>query len=301
MATISTTAPVTPLRQRMQHDMMMRDLLPRTQDQYIRHVRRFAAYLGRPPDTATTEDLRNVQIQQHESGASAGTINGAVSALRFFYTVTLRRRDLARGLVATRRPDNVREVLSVEEAARLLEAAPGIKYKAALGVAYGAGLRVSEVAYLKADDIDSKRMLIRVEQGKGGKDRNAMLSPQLLELLRLWWREGKRRGVMFPHGWLFPGRSYTDPISSRQLHRAVQEAAEVAGIKRRISPHTLRHSFATHLLEQDVDIRVIQVLLGHSNIDTTAIYTKVSTKTIQAVASPLGRIIALMEGKPPPG
>lgn len=301
MATTSTPAPISPLRQRMQHDMMMRGLLPRTQDQYIRHVRRFAAYLGRPPDTATSEDLRNFQIRQHESGASAGTINGAVSALRFLYTVTLRRRDLARGLVATRRPNTVREVLSVEEAARLLEAAPGIKYKAALGVAYGAGLRVSEVAHLKVDDIDSKRMLIRVEQGKGGKDRNAMLSPQLLELLRMWWREGKRRGVMFPHGWLFPGRSYTDPISSRQLHRAVQEAAEVAGIKRRISPHTLRHSFATHLLEQDVDIRVIQVLLGHAKIDTTAIYTKVSTKTIQAVASPLDRIIALMEGKDPPG
>jgi len=178
MATISTTAPVTPLRQRMQHDMMMRGLLPRTQDQYIRHMWRFSAWLGRPPDTATSEDLRNFQIQQHESGASAGTINGAVSALRFFYTVTLRRRDLARGLVATRRPDNVREVLSVEEMARLLEAAPGIKYKAALGVAYGAGLRVSEAAYLKVDDIDSTRMLIRVEQGKGGKDRNAMLSPQ---------------------------------------------------------------------------------------------------------------------------
>ena len=207
MATISTDTPVNPLRQRMQHDMMMRGLLPRTQEQYIRHVRRFSAYLGRPPDTATTEDLRNFQIQQHESGASAGTINGAVSALRFLYTVTLRRRDLARGLIATRRPDKMREVLSVEEAARLLEAAPGIKYKAALGVAYGAGLRVSEVAHLKVDDIDSQRMLIRVEQGKGGRDRNAMLSPQLLELLRMWWREGKRRGVMFPHGWLFPGRS----------------------------------------------------------------------------------------------
>jgi len=301
MDTITTVTPVKPLRQRMQHDMMMRGLLPRTQDQYIRHVRRFAVYLGRPPDTATTEDLRNFQIQQHESGASAGTINGAVSALRFLYTVTLRRRDLARGLIATRRPDKMREVLSVEEAARLLAAAPGIKYKAALGVAYGAGLRVSEVAHLKVDDIDSQRMLIRVEQGKGGRDRNAMLSPQLLELLRMWWREGKRRGVMFPHGWLFPGRSYTDPISSRQLHRAVQEAAEVAAIHKRISPHTLRHSFATHLLEQDVDIRVIQVLLGHAKIDTTAIYTKVSTRTIQAVASPLDRIIALMEDKSPPG
>ena len=301
MVTISTDTPVKPLRQRMQHDMMMRGLMPRTQEQYIRHVRRFAAYLGRPPDTATAEDLRNFQIHQHESGASAGTINGAVSALRFLYTVTLRRRDLARGLVAMRRPHKIREVLSVEEAARLLEAAPGIKYKAALGVAYGAGLRVSEVAHLKVDDIDSTRMLIRVEQGKGGRDRNAMLSPQLLELLRMWWREGKHRGVMFPHGWLFPGRSYTDPISTRQLHRAVQEAAEVAGIRKRVGPHTLRHSFATHLLEQDVDIRVIQVLLGHAKLDTTAIYTKVSTRTIQAVASPLDRIIALMEGKTPPG
>jgi len=301
MPTPSTEAPVTPLRQRMLHDMMMRGLLPRTQDQYIRHVRRFAAYLGRPPDTATPEDLRNFQIHQHESGANASTINGAVSALRFLYTVTLRRRDLARALVATRRPDKMREVLSVEEATRLLEAAPGIKYKAALGVAYGAGLRVSEVAHLKVDDIDSDRMLIRVEQGKGARDRNAMLSPHLLQLLRMWWREGKRRGVMFPHGWLFPGRSYTDPISSRQLHRAVQEAAEVAGIRKRISPHTLRHSFATHLLEQDVDIRVIQVLLGHAKIDTTAVYTKVSTRTIQAVASPLDRVVALMEGKSPPG
>ena len=301
MDTVSTTAQVSPLRQRMQHDMLMRGFGSHTQQGYIRHVRRFAAFLGRPPDTATADDLRRFQIFQHEHGVSVATINCAVSALRFFYTVTVRRRDLARSLVPMRRPQTVPQVLTVEEAARLLEAAPGIKYKAALGVAYGAGLRVSEVAHLKLDDIDSKRMLIRVEQGKGRKDRNAMLSPQLLELLRLWWHEGKRRGVMFPHGWLFPGRSYTDPISSRQLHRAVQEAAEVAGIKKRVSPHTLRHSFATHLLEQDVDIRVIQVLLGHANIETTTIYTKVSTKTIQAVASPLDRVIALMEGKAPPG
>jgi integrase/recombinase XerD len=301
MDTNRTAAPVSPLRQRMQHDMMMRGLAPRTQQQYLHHVRRFAAYLGRPPDSATTEDIRRFQIHQHENGVGLMTINGTVSALRFFFTVTLRRRDLAHDLVAVRRRHKMREVLSVEEAARLLEAAPGIKYKAALGVAYGAGLRVSEVAHLKVDDIDSARMLIRVEQGKGGRDRNAMLSPQLLELLRLWWREGKRRGVMFPHGWLFPGRSYTDPISTRQLHRAVQEAAEVAGIGKRIGPHTLRHSFATHLLEQDVDIRVIQVLLGHAKLDTTAIYTKVSTRTIQAVTSPLDRLMALMEGKTPPG
>lgn len=301
MATLSTVRPISPLRQRFQHDMLMRGLGEHTQQDYIRHVRRFAAFLRRPPDTATTEDVRRFQLCQHEAGAGPATINSTVSALRFLFAVTLGRRDLARCLVITRNVRKLPDVLSVEEAGRLLEAVPTIKYKAALGVAYGAGLRVSEVAHLKVDDIDSKRMLIRVEQGKGRKDRNAMLSPQLLELLRLWWREGKRRSVMLPHGWLFPGRSYTDPISSRQLHRAVQEAAEVAGIRKRVSPHTLRHSFATHLLEQDVDIRVIQVLLGHSKLETTALYTKVSTRTIHAVTGPLDRLMALMEGKAPPG
>jgi len=300
MTTFQTDSPITPLRQRMQEDMVMRGLGSHTQRDYIRHVRRFATFLGRSPATATVEDVRRFQLHQHENGVRPPTINSTVSALRFLFLVTLKRRDLSRALVITRNPRQLPDVLSVEEAARLLEAAPGIKYKAALGVAYGAGLRVSEVAHLKVDDIDSARMLIRVEQGKGRKDRNAMLSPQLLELLRLWWREGKRRGVMMPHGWLFPGRSRTDPISSRQLHRAVQEAAEVAGIRKRVSPHTLRHSFATHLLEQDVDIRVIQVLLGHSKLDTTALYTKVSTRMIHAVAGPLDRLMALMEGRTPP-
>lgn len=295
------TAPISPLRQRMQHDMMMRGLGPHTQQDYVRHVKRLAAFLGRPPDTATEEDLRRFQLMQHESGVRPTTINSTVSALRFLFNVTLRRRDLARALVVTRVVPRLPEVLSIEEAARLLQSAPGMKYKAALGVAYGAGLRVSEVAHLKVDDIDSTRMLIRVEQGKGGKDRNAMLSPQLLELLRMWWREGRKRGVLIAHGWLFPGQNVTDPISTRQLHRAVQEAAEVAGIRKRVSPHTLRHSFATHLLEQDVDIRVIQVLLGHSKLETTALYTKVSTRTIHAVSSPLDQLMALMEGKAPTG
>ena len=184
---------------------------------------------------------------QHESGVRPTTINSTVSVLRFLFTVMRKRRNLSRALVITRMVPRLPEVLSVEEAARLLQAAPGIKYKAALGVAYGAGLRVSEVAHLKADDIDSKRMLIRVEQGKGGKDRNVMLSPQLLELLRMWWREGRKRGVLIPHGWLFPGQNVTDPISTRQLHRAVQDAAEVAGIRKRQSAHPaaqLRHPFA---------------------------------------------------------
>ena len=244
-------------------------------------------------------------MDQHKRAVSPATINGAVSALRFLFSITLKRPEMALGLVVVRCTPKLREVLSVEEAARLIEAAPGIKYKAALSVAYGAGLRVSEVTHLKITDIDSERMIIRVEQGKGRKDRNAMLSPHLLDLLRQWWREGKRRGVMLPNGWLFPGRNCTDPISARQLNRAVHEAAEFAGIHKRVSPHTLRHSFATHLLEQGVDIRVIQVLLGHTKIDTTAIYTKVSSKTMRAVASPLDHIFSLMEGRKrtasPPG
>ena len=289
---------VSPLRRRMLEDMAMRGLREDTQRDYIRFVKNFAAFLGRSPDTATGEDIRHFQVYQHENGAQPPTINSSVSALRFFFTITLDRPDLSRRLVIVRHPRKLPDVLSVEEVGRLLEAAPGAKYKAALGTAYGAGLRVSEVAALKIDDIDSTRMLIRVEQGKG---RNAMLSPQLLELLRLWWREGKRRNVILPHGWLFPGQSRTDPISTRQLHRAVHEAAERAGIRKRVSPHTLRHSFATHLLEQDVDIRVIQVLLGHSKLDTTALYTRVATRTIRAVTSPLEKLALLMEGRSPNG
>jgi integrase/recombinase XerD len=292
---------VSPLRQRMLQDMAVRGLREHTQHDYIRFVRDFASFLGRPPDTATAEDIRRYQVHQAESGVQPPTVNGSVSALRFFFTVTLDRPDLSRRLVLVRHPRKLPDVLSVEEVGRLLEAAPGLKYKAALGTAYGAGLRVSEVAALKVDDIDSTRMLIRVEQGKGRKDRNAMLSPQLLELLRLWWREGKRRNVMPPHGWLFPGRSAVEPVSTRQINRAVHEAAEVAGIRKRVTPHTLRHSFATHLLEQDVDIRVIQVLLGHSKLDTTALYARVATKTIRAVTSPLEHLTLLMEGAGPSG
>jgi integrase/recombinase XerD len=301
MSVSSTERPVSALRQRMLEDMAMRGLRSHTQHDYIRFVRGFAAFLGRSPDTATAEDIRRFQVYQHESGVQPPTINCSVSALRFFFTVTLDRPDLSRRLVLARFPRKLPAVLSVEEVGQLLEAAPGLKYKAILGTAYGAGLRVSEVASLKVDDIDSTRMLIRVEQGKGRKDRNAMLSPQLLTLLRLWWKEGKRRGLMLPHGWLFPGRGCTDPISTRQINRAIHEAAEAAGIRKRVSPHTLRHSFATHLLEQDVDIRVIQVLLGHSKLDTTALYARVATKTIRSVTSPLERLALLMQGEDPSG
>src|ERR1700692_872203 len=233
--------PVSALRQRMLEDMAMRGLRSDTQHDYVRVVRSFAAFLGRLPDTATAEDIRRFQVHRRGNGVQPPTITCSVSALRFFFTVTLDRPDLSRRLVLARFPRKLPAVLSGEEVGRLLEAAPGIKYKAILGTAYGAGLRVSEVASLKVDDINSTRMLIRIEQGKGRKDRNAMLSPQLLTLLRLWWKEGKRRSVMLPHGWLFPGRSATDPISTRQINRAIHEAAEAAGIRKRVSPHRLRH------------------------------------------------------------
>src|SRR5215510_3044169 len=292
---------ISPLRRRMLEDMAMRGLRQETQRNYVRSVRSFAAFLRRPPDTATPEDIRRFQVHQAENGVQPQSINCSVSALRFFFTVTLDRPDLSRRFVIVRYPRKLPAVLSVEEVGRLLEMAPGPKYKAALGTAYGAGLRVSEVAALKIGDIDNKRMLIRVEQGKGRKDRNAMLSPQLLELLRLWWREGKRRGVMLPQGWLFPGRNALEPISTRQINRAVHDAAEAAGIKKRVTPHTLRHSFATHLLEQDTDIRVIQVLLGHAKLDTTALYTRVANTTIRTVTSPLDRLAPLPLARPRPG
>ena len=191
------------------------------------------------PTTATAEDLRRFQLHQRQSGMQPPSINTAVSALRFLFTVTLDRPDLARRLTVVRQPRRLPAVLSVEEVALLLQAAPGPKYKAAFATAYGAGLRVSEVVALKVGDIDSERMLLRVEQGKGRKDRHAMLSPQLLELLREWWREGRRLGALLPRGWLFPGRNPVEPLSTRQLNRAVHAAAEAAGIKKRVSPHTL--------------------------------------------------------------
>jgi len=291
--------PVSALRERMIEDMSVRSFSEATRRDYIRCVKAFAAFIGRSPDTATADDLRHFQLHQTQAGVQPPSINGAVSGLRFFFTVTLDRPDLARRLTVVRQPRKLPPVLSAEEVARLLDAAPGPKYKAALGTAYGAGLRVSEVVALKVSDIDSTRMLIRVERGKGRRDRHAMLSPQLLELLRAWWRAGKRRGVMLPQGWLFPGRNPVMPLSTRQLNRAVHAAAEAAEISKRVTPHTLRHSFATHLLEQDIDIRVIQVLLGHAKLETTALYARVATNTIRAVMSPLDRISLSKEEQRP--
>ena len=288
-----TDEAVSPLRRRMIEDMTIRKFASKTQHDYVQRVKHFAAFLGRSPDTASFEDVRHYQLHLASSGVGVPTINQSISTLRFFFKVTLRRRDIVEHTHFIQEPRRLPVVLSVEEVARLLDAAPGLKYKAALSVAYGAGLRANEVVSLKVSDIDSKRMIIRVEQGKGGKDRNVMLSPSLLELLRAWWKAAR------PQGWLFPGRDPAQPMTTRQLNRACHAAAQIAEINKRVSLHTLRHSFATHLLEQNIDVRVIQVLLGHAKLDTTALYTRVATKTISEVISPLEHIaLKLKEARP---
>jgi integrase/recombinase XerD len=283
-------AHVSPLRQRLIDDMHVRRFSRETQRNYLRDVGRFATFLGRPPDTATAEDLRRFQVEQRDAGVPAPRMNSIVAALRFFFTNTLDRPDLARKLFRVTYPRKLPVVLSPDEVARLLQATTCLKHQAALSVAYGAGLRVAEVPHLKIADIDSERMLLRVERGKGGQYRNAMLSADLLALLRQWWKVGRQQGVMHRDGWLFPGQHAMKPISTRQLHRIVVEAAHAADIAKRVGPHTLRHSFATHLLEEGVDIRVIQALLGHAKLENTAFYTKVATRTVRAVTSPLDKL-----------
>ena len=294
MTSTTSVEAISPLRRRMIEDMSIRKFTEKTQQDYIRHVETFAKFLRRSPDTATAEDLRRYQLHQTQSGVQPPTLNSSAVALRFLFTVTLGRGNLAGQLTRVHYPRNLPRVLSREDVGRLIEAAPGpgLKYKAALSIAYGAGLRAAEVVALKVSDIDSKRMLIRVEQGKGRKDRHAMLSPQLLEVLRAWWRQCRSQG------WLFPGRDPFLPITTRQLNRACHMAAAVAGLGAWISPHTLRHSFATHLLESHYDVRVIQVLLGHAKLDTTARYAQVATNLLRTVKSPLDHLTLAKEGPP---
>ena len=292
--------PVSPLRQRLIDDMNMRRFSRETQRNYIRDVGRFATFLGRPPDTATAEDLRRFQVEQRDAGVPVPTMNSIVSALRFFFTHTIDRPDLARKLVRVAHPRKLPVVLSRDEVARLLNATTCLKHQAALSVAYGAGLRVAEVSALKVSDIDSERMLLRVERGKGGQYRNAILSADLLTLLRQWWKAGRQQGVMHRDGWLFPGQHAMKPISTRQLYRIVVEAAQAADIVKRVGPHTLRHSFATHLLEDGVDIRVIQALLGHAKLENTAFYTKVATRVVRTVTSPLDKLGMFMPDRQAP-
>lgn len=279
--------PISPLRQRMVDDMTMRKLSPKTQRAYLLAVKKLALHLQRSPALATAEELRKFQIHLVNSGTSSTTLNASITGLRFLFGVTLDRIEVMRKMSTVHEPRKVPTVLSVEEIQRLLKAATTVRNKAMLSIAYGAGLRLSEIVNLKVSNIDSERMLLYVVQGKGSKDRSAILSPSLLKLLRLWWCEGRSKGKLFVDGWLFPGRSSQNHITSRQLNKICTLTAENAGIQKHISMHTLRHSFATHLLERHEDIRVIQVLLGHSKLETTALYTRVAVNLIQEVKGPL--------------
>jgi integrase/recombinase XerD len=281
----------TPLRERMIEDMRIRGIGEKSCQSYIRAIKDFASFLGRPPDTATPEELRSYQLHMTNARVSPSTFNVRIVALRFFFGVTCGREEMKRHMQFRRKPRPLPIVLSVEEVAELMACVPGpgLKYRAALGISYGAGLRASEVCHLKVSDIDSDRMLIHVDQGKGGKDRKAMLSPALLDLLRDYWREAR------PQGWLFPGKPKINPISARQLNRAFTSAKRMAAIAKPATLHTLRHSFATHLLEANTDVRVIQVLLGHAKLTTTARYTHVATKTLRDTVSPFERLKQLQD------
>lgn len=278
---------ISPLRQRMLDDMALRKLSSRTQDHYLRAVKNFTRFLGKSPDQADAEDLRRYQLHMVEAGVSNTTINATLTGLKFFFGSTLDRPEVMRRTHHVYQPRTLPEILSKEEVTRLLKATDSLKYKAAFSVAYGAGLRASEVVHLKVTDIDSKRMIIRVEQGKGQRDRHALLSPALLEILRAWWREGQAQRKMLPGGWLFPGQNPVNPLSTRQLNRAFHAACTAAKITKRVCLHSLRHAFATHLLEQHEDIRIIQVLLGHKKIENTARYSHVAANLLRDVKGPL--------------
>jgi integrase/recombinase XerD len=271
-----------PLRRRMIEDMTVRNMSPATQRSYIHAVSKFSRYFGRSPDQLGLEDVRGFQVHLVSNAISWAALNQTVCALRFFYGVTLGLAEIPDRIAYARKPRTLPVVLSADEVVRFLEAVPSLKTRTALTTAYAAGLRVSEAVGLKLCDIDSQRMVMRVEHGKGGKDRYVMLSAQLLGILRTYWRLAR------PKDWLFPGRD--GPIDVQVLYSACRSACAAAKLAKRVTVHTLRHSFATHLLENGTDIRIIQVLLGHSNLSSTARYTRVSTGLIAKTESPLDRL-----------
>jgi integrase/recombinase XerD len=276
-------AELSPLRRRMIEDMSVRNLATTTQQSYLHHVAKFSRYFGRSPDRLGLAEVREYQVHLVSQRVSWGGLNQAVCALRFFFGVTLGRPELPERIPYARQPRQLPVVLSADEVVRFLEAVPGIRNGAALTTAYAAGLRAAEAARLKIADIDSARGVIRVEHGKGGKDRYVMLSPRLLNILRAYWRLAR------PKTWLFPGRDGKRPIDPQTLQVACKVACETAGLDKKVTVHTLRHSFATHLLENGTDIRIIQVLLGHSDLTTTTRYAQVATTTIANTISPLDR------------
>jgi integrase/recombinase XerD len=286
-----TTEAITPLRQRMIEDMTSRKLCAHTQRGHIYSCKRFAAFLKRSPETATCEDIRLFQLHLAESGMSICNRNRIMTGVRFLFRVTLRRLDLAAEIYHLREPEKIPLVMSPDETRRLLAVASSLKVRVLLSLAYGCGLRAGEVIRLKVKHIDSAQKIIRIEQSKGRKDRNVMLSPETLDLLRQWWKVRPPRydaGLPGQDRWLFPSRKTAGrPMTTRQLSRLFHEAADAAGIKKSVPLHALRHSFATHLLDRGTDIRIIQALLGHEKLDTTARYTRVATGLIANIESPL--------------
>jgi integrase/recombinase XerD len=284
-----STDSVSSLRQRMIEDMNARKLCAGTQRGHIRSCKQFAAFLKRSPDTATSEDIRRFQLHLAESSASICNRNRIMTGLRFLFRVTLRRLDLAAEIHHIREPQKIPLVMSPDETKRLLAVAHNLKVRVLLSLGYGCGLRAGEVVRLKVKHIDSAQKIIRIEQSKGRKDRNVMLSAEMLDLLRQWWkaRRGFDATTPLQERWLFPGRRPGKPMTTRQLNRLFHEAADAAGIRKGVTLHALRHSFATHLLERGTDIRVIQALLGHDKLDTTARYTRVATGMIARIESPL--------------
>lgn len=289
---------MTPLRQRMIEDMQLRNLGTETQRAYVHYIAGLARFYQTPPDQLSLEEIREYQLHLiNERRLSPESVNAFVSAAKFFYNVTLETPWPEGALPRCRVPHKLPVVLSADEVYEFFRHVCTIRYRAALMTAYGAGLRVSEVVSLQIGDIDSQRMLIRVRQGKGKKDRYAMLSPRLLELLRSWWRSQHPRGQSqpsSPQDWLFPSWRQGRHMRADSLQTACREAAQAAGIGKRVTVHTLRHSFATHLLENGADTRLIQALLGHTNINTTARYVAVSPQTVARAVSPLDRL-----GQPP--
>jgi site-specific recombinase XerD len=285
-----STDTVSPLRQRMIEDMNARKLCAETQRGHIHSCRRFAAFLKRSPDTATFEDIRLFQLHLAETGVSICNRNRIMTGLRFLLRVTLRRLDLAAEIYHIREPQKIPLVMSPDETRRLLAVATSLKVRVLLSLGYGCGLRAGEVVRLKVKHIDRAQRIIRVEQAKGRKDRHVMLSPETLDLLREWWKARPTRwdaGVPPEERLLFPSRKPGKPMTTRQLSRLFHEAADAAGIKKAVTLHALRHSFATHLLERGTDIRIIQALLGHDKLDSTARYARVATGMIAKIESPL--------------
>jgi integrase/recombinase XerD len=300
---MSETNTISPLRQRMIEDMAARKLNPHTQRSHIYSCKRFAAWLKRSPDTATPDEVRRFQLHLVESGASIGNRNRIMTGVRFLFRVTLRRHDLAAEVWHIKEPQKLPPVMGPEEIKRLLTLATSLKARTMLTLAYGCGLRAGEVVRLRAGDIDSEQMIIRIVQSKGRKDRHVMLPTEVLDLLRQWWKVRPSRhdaGIAPEQRWLFPGRNdrLGLPVTTRQFGRLFKDAAKAAGLRKTLSLHTLRHSFATHLLERGTDIRLIQALLGHDKLETTARYTRVATGMIAKIESPLDDLKAPRRRRP---